>query len=136
MPQLRIYQLFISHAWRYSAGYVRLVRMLNKAPNFIYRNYSIPFYKGLRTKTNAQLESELYDQIRPAQIVIILAGMYVTYSKWIQMEIDIAQAFVKPILGIYPWGSRMTPRAVQEAADEMVGWNTSSIVNAVRRLSI
>ena len=136
MPLLRIYCLFISHAWRHSSSYERLVSMLSKASYFRYRNYSIPSYKALLTKSRYELKASLYRQIKPTHVVIILAGMYVAYSYWIQAEIDIAQEFRKPILGIYPLGSRKAPVAVQRAADYMVGWNTSSIINTIRRLAI
>jgi hypothetical protein len=81
------------------------------------------------------LEQELNDQIRPVHVVIILAGMYATYRYWIQKEIDLAESFGKPILGVYPWGSQRAPLSVQQAADIMVGWNTESIVTAIRHLS-
>lgn len=136
MPVLRIYYLFIGHAWGHSYSYDRLVNMLDNASYFRYRNYSVPGYKALLTKSKYELKESLYRQIRPTHAVIILAGMYVAYSYWIQVEIDIAQEFRKPILGIYPWGSRKAPVAVQRAADSMVGWNTSSIVTAIRRLAI
>ena len=42
MPDLKTYDLFISHAWRYHEDYDRLVTLLNNAPNFKWRNYSVP----------------------------------------------------------------------------------------------
>ena len=106
--------------------------MLDAAPNFYYQNYSVPEHDPLHTRTNRELEQELYHQIRPTHIVIILAGMYVSYRYWIQKEINIALSLDKPIIGIVPWGSQRIPRAVQDVADEIVGWNTSSIVRAIR----
>ena len=34
------YNLFISHSWTYGDAYDKLVSMLNRAPNFTYKNYS------------------------------------------------------------------------------------------------
>ena len=42
MPTLKTYDVFISHAWKYSDDYDRIVEFLNKAPNFKWRNYSVP----------------------------------------------------------------------------------------------
>jgi hypothetical protein len=45
MPNLKIYDIFISHAWRYSDDYNHLVKLLNEASNFKnfkWRNYSDP----------------------------------------------------------------------------------------------
>ena len=130
-----MYHLFVSHAWSYSDDYTRLVRLLRRDGDFSFRNFSVPGHKGLSTRSNRQLESELYDQIRPVHVVIALAGMYAAYSYWIQTEIDIAQELGKPILGVYLWGSQRAPQAIQAAADLMVGWNTSSIVFAIRELA-
>jgi len=62
--------------------------------------------------------------------------MYVKYRKWIQEEMSIAQSYQKPIVGVIPWGQERTPVEVQLAAKEMVGWNTSSIIAAIRKWSI
>ena len=83
-----------------------------------------------------ELEQALYEQIRPSQVVLILSGMYVVFREWIQKEIDIALELRKPIIGVIPWGSERTPLVVQDVADEMVGWNTSSIVDAIRRSAL
>lgn len=132
MPELKKYRIFISHAWRYDDEYYRLVKMLNEAPLFDWANYSVPRHDRLDTATDRELTEALHNQIRPTQVVLILAGMYTTYSKWIQKEIDIANGYPKPIVGIKPLGSERIPSAVQEAAIEMVGWNTSSIISAIR----
>jgi len=129
----KTYRIFVSHAWTYTEEYNRLLRLLDEAPNFYYHNYSVPEHDPLPRR---QLEQALCDQIRPTNIVIILAGMYVTFSDWIQKEIDIALEMDKPILGITPWGSTRIPAAVQDAADNIVSWSTSSIVSAIRELSL
>ena len=132
MPSLRIYRLFISHAWGYNSEYYRLVNRLNKARNFKWRNYSVPEHDPV---DDEDLEEELREQIRPVQVVVILGGMYVAHSKWIQFEIDYAKELGKPILGIRPWGAQKMPKVVQDAADKIVGWNTPTIVQAIRDLA-
>ena len=135
MPELHRYRLFISHAWTYADEYNRMVKILNEASNFIYSNYSVPRHDPVDANNPTKLKEELRQQIRPVEVVIVLAGMYVAYSDWIQFEIDYASGLSKPILGVRPWGSQVTPTAVSSAADEMVGWTTDSIVSAVRRLA-
>jgi hypothetical protein len=133
MPALKTYDLFISHAWSYNEEYKRMVDFLRDAPNFKWRNYSVPEHDPL---PNSKLKERLYNQIKPVNAVIILSGMYVAYSDWIQTEIDIAKGFSKPIIGVKPWGQQMVPRAVQDAADVIVGWNTDSIVGAIRQYAL
>ncbi len=129
MPMLYTYRIFISHAWKYNEEYYRLIEYLDAAPNFKYANYSVPEHDP----ADGDIEEALKKQIRPVEVVLILAGMYVSYSDWIQFEIDFAQQLNKPIIGVELWGLKRTPQAVQDAADEIVGWNTSSIISAIRR---
>jgi hypothetical protein len=136
MPELKTYDLFISHAWDYNEEYYRLVNFLKDAPYFVFRNYSVPEHDRLMVNTVSALEDGLWKQIRPVNAVLILSGMYTNHRKWIQREIEISQALNKPIIGIIPWGQQRVPTEVQNVAKIMVGWNTSSIVDAIRRYSI
>lgn len=135
MPKLHRYRIFLSHAWQYNADYYRLIDRLDEAPNFSYANYSVPEHDPVDAGNNSKLAEELRQQIRPVEIIIILSGMYVAYSDWIQFEIDYAKYLGKPILGIKPWGAERIPKAVQDAADRIVGWNTPTIVQAIRDLA-
>lgn len=138
MPKLKTYDLFISHMWRNTdnSEYYRLVTFLSAANNFTWRNYSVPEHDPLGMKTDQQLQEALEQQIRPVNCFIIIAGMYVNNREWIQKELDIAKLYKKPIVGVIPWGQQRTPVEVQNAAKEMVSWNTDSIVAAVRKWSL
>jgi len=134
MPILKARNLFICHSWAYGDAYDKLVEMLDAAPNFAYKNYSVPKDDPVHDANNA---TELYDAIKSkvalTQVVIIMAGKYATYSKWIKKEIKIAMDdFDKPIVAVCPWGAKQISSVVQEAADEVVKWNTASIVKAIR----
>ena len=135
MSNLHRYKLFTSHAWKYSERYERMVEFLDAAPRFIYANHSIPESRAFEDMTVSDLEEQLREQIRPVEVVIIIGGMYVAHSAWIQFEIDYAKSLGKPILGIRPRGAQVMPLAVTEAADEVVSWNTDSIVGAIRRIA-
>jgi hypothetical protein len=137
---LRTYHVFVSHAWSYDSDYTRLVDMLNSAARFVWKNYSCP-QCGPAVDTNSiigysRLVTALENQIRPVQCVVVLSGMYVAHSRWIQKEIDIATGWSKPIIGVVPWGAERTPTAVSSVAKEMVRWNTESIVAAIRKWSL
>lgn len=137
MPQLKSRNLFISHSWSYGDAYDRLVDLLNAAPNFQYRNYSVPKNDPVHDAPNtAALESVIENQMRFCDVVLIMAGKYATFSKWIQREIQIAQGYtrVKPIVAIRPWASEQVSTVVSNAADRLVSWSTSSIVSAIREL--
>ena len=135
MPTLYRYKLFISHAWHRSEAYESIIAFLDGAPHFVYSNYSVPEDRAFDRMSRAELQEQIREQIRPVDMVIILAGLYVAHSDWIQFEINYAKAIGKPIIGIQPWGSTNTPKAVSDAANEIVGWNTASIISAIRRNS-
>lgn len=136
MPNLKTYDLFISHSWDYNTDYYSLETKLKEYPYFYFRNYSVPEHDALNTKTNAQLEEALHRQIRPVNVVIVLAGMYVDYRKWIQKEIEIAQYYKKPIIAIRPRGAERMPAELSNIADTIVNWNIDSIVQAIRDYSL
>ena len=136
---MRTYNLFISHSWDYGSQYENLISLLNKRRYFFYSDYSVPKNDPLHTRgTDQALYNAIKNQIMPSSVVLILAGVYASYSKWIDKEIQIAQTEFwtpKPILAIEPWGSQNTSVKVKEAADKIVGWNTESIVSAIRELA-
>ena len=134
---IKIYNLFISHSWTYSNAYNNLTSMLDEAKYFDYKNYSVPKDDPIHNASNSkELYEAIKNQVKYAHVVIILAGVYSSYSKWIDKEIEIAQNMGKPILAVEPWGSEKTSSKVKNAADRIVKWNTDSIVNAIREISL
>ncbi|MCB9887751.1 MAG: TIR domain-containing protein [Planctomycetes bacterium] len=136
MPALKSRSLFISHSWTYSDAYEKLVDLLDAAPNFIYKNYSVPKDDPVHNAPSVDaLYRAIKNQVVFCDVVLIMAGKYATYSKWIQREIQIAkQDFSKPLVAICPWGTEQVSTVVSAAADRIVRWNTDSIVSAIREL--
>lgn len=131
MPALRRYDIFICHDWSYDDQYDGICGFLDDAPAFLWRNLSVPEHDPL--DTNDMLEKNLRDQIRPADVMLVLAGMYTARSQWMDWEMSFARRIGKAIIGIKPWGNLQLPVVVQRNADEIVGWNTDAIVAAIRR---
>lgn len=132
------YHLFISHSWAYSDAYEKLVGLLNKDDRFSYSNYSVPKDDPIHTNgTDEELYAAIKEQISHASVVLILAGVYSSYSKWIDKEIKIAQeefSVSKPIIAIEPWESEKTSKRVKDSADKTVGWNSKSVIDAIKEL--
>ena len=127
------YNLFISHSWAYGDAYDGLINLLNKRRYFEYRNYSVPKNDPIHNaKNDSQLRTAIRKQMQPVSCVLILAGVYSTYSKWINIEIELAKEMGKRIIAIEPWASQKTSQTVKNNADVIVGWNTESIVKAIR----
>ena len=135
----KTHRLFISHSWAYSDAYEKLVDLLDNRPYFSYANYSIPKDDPIHTNgTDKELHEAIKNKISQCHVVIILAGVYSSYSKWIDKEIKITKdgfLIPKKILAVEPWGSEKTSKRVKDNADKIVKWNTESIVSAIRELS-
>lgn len=90
------YNLFISHSWAYEDAYDKLVKLLNTETYFTYKNYSVPKNDPIHnTSSDDQLKEAIRKQMQPASCILILAGVYATYSKWINIEIELAQTMNK-----------------------------------------
>lgn len=138
MPELRTYRLFISHSWTYTDAYDKLVKFFDEHPNFKWVNYSVPKNDPIH---NAENDRQLYDaivsQVSPVHCVVMLAGVYSTYSRWINKEIEIAKTiFSKPLIAVEPWAAERTSKIVKENADAIVRWQSASIVSAIREHSL
>ena len=137
---MRTYNLFISHSWDYSDAYQRLKNILNNAPYFDYKDYSVPKEDPLLIRNaryyKSELANKIENQMKNCSAILILAGVYASYSDSIQMEIDIARSLKKPIIAIECWGSEKTSTVVKQNATKIVRWNTSSIVGAIREVAL
>ncbi|MDE0660106.1 MAG: TIR domain-containing protein [Gammaproteobacteria bacterium] len=136
---MKTHHLFISHSWAYSDAYERLLGMLNGRPYFRFRDYSVrrddPIHNA---RTIAGLRAAIRQQMAPCGVVLILGGVYATYSKWIDEEVTLAESgFLqpKPIVAIKPWGNMRMSQPVRDCATRVVGWNTDSVVTAIRDLA-
>jgi hypothetical protein len=138
MPELKNYRLFISHSWTYGDVYDKLVEFFNEYPLFKWSNYSVPKDDPIHKANNDKaLYEAIKAQIAPVNCVIILAGVYSTYSKWINKEIEISKNDLsKPIVAVEPWGSEKTSAKVKDNADVIVKWNSKSIVDAIREYAV
>lgn len=133
---MRTYNLFISHSWKYGNAYDKLCNLLINTDSFSWKNYSVPQEDPIQgVRTDRELSQAIERQIQPSSAVLILAGVYATYSKWIDREINIAKRLKKPIIAIEPWGSERTSTVVKTNADKIVRWNSESIIRAIREIA-
>ena len=126
-------KIFISHAWKYDEHYWKVYNWIKEELDIA--DYSIPEHDNCGDKlSDKKLKECIDEQIRQSQIVIILSGMYVSYSDWIQYEIEKAYEMGKYIVGVKPWGNEKMPQIVQNKANVTVGWNKNSIISAIKGL--
>lgn len=131
----KTYNLFISHSWDHLDDLENLRTLLEERGYF-----KVDFLEVTpENKFNSDNVYYLHACVRPliekADVVIGLAGVYASYSEWMQWELDTAIENNIPVLGVIPWGQEHVSRVIQERADDIVKWNTESIVQAIRNLA-
>ncbi|KAA3597457.1 MAG: molecular chaperone Tir [Calditrichaeota bacterium] len=130
----KTYRLFISHSWAYINTYDTIIRFFEEQ-GLSYYDHSVPKDDPIHTEgTDSELYDAIESKIRGTSGVIVLAGVYATYSRWIEAEIEIALDYDKPIIAVEPWGSERTSRLVKDNADDVVKWQGNKIVDAIKEL--
>lgn len=130
--------VFISHSWAYSNHYKCLADWIferswnSGAASIRFCDFSVPQSDPIHNApTDRQLRDAIYNKIGRSHVLVIPTGMYATYSKWIQKEIDGAKTYGKPILAVNPWGQERKSSIVQSSADRYVGWNSKSVAQGI-----
>lgn len=130
------YRLFISHSWAYGDAYEKMIKFFEDQ-NLDYYDHSVPINDPIHTNgTDKELREAIDAKIKGTSCVVILAGVYATYSKWIQKEIDIAVSYGKPILAVEPWDSEKTSKIVKDNATKIVKWQSKSVVDGIKEIAL
>lgn len=130
----KTYRLFISHSWKYGDAYDRLIEFLD-LQRVSYYDHSVPKNDPIHTNgTEKQLCEAIDAKIRGCSGVIILAGVYASYSKWINEEIKISKRYGKLIIAVEPWDSEKTSAVVKNYANKIVKWQSKSLAKAIQEL--
>ena len=119
---LRKYELFISHNGEGDEEYLTFIQRIVEAPDFEWEDHGVPGQNN---------PDQLKMQIQPADIVIILAGLYSKHTDLIKTQVNIARELNKPIVLIRPYGLEEVPAELEEIAEDVVGWNRVCIVETI-----
>jgi hypothetical protein len=130
------FSIFISHSWSYSKDLENLRKLL-KNRGYFNVNFLEPSKQMPINSNNAKyLKSVLKKRIVNANIVLGLAGVYATYSDWMIWELETAEYYDIPIIGIVPRGQKRISSEVRIRSIEDINWYTESIVSAIRKYAI
>ena len=132
---MRNYRIFISHSWKYDE-HERILKFLDETEDFSYSDYSIPQDKAISGLNDHDLSDKIRCHIKPSQIILIPAGMEITYSRYIQFELKVALEMGKPIIGIIPYRRTRKPKILTNFAIDNIYWNRKSIVEAIQEYAL
>lgn len=119
----RVYKLFITQLKEDDEENIRFKERLDQAYDFQWENYSQP---------GDTSQVDIKNQINEAEVVILLSGLYSLYPHHLEQVVEISQELKKPLVIIRPYGMENVPLELEEKAQEVVGWNSPCIVDAIK----
>lgn len=126
-------RIFVTHLFSDHPDYHRVFEYLESASNFFYANCSDPEDMPASGGQEA-IKEKLLEQIRSAEIVVVVSTMYSENRSLITYQMDVAQASEIPLIALEPFGGTgKVPAEVEARCAEVVGWNDRMLVDAVRR---
>lgn len=128
----KTYSIFISHSWQNSDALESLRKLLNDRGYFNVEFEEVSKDEPINSTNAYYIKQRLAEKIGNSNIVIGLAGMYASYSDWMEWELDKALDLEVPIIGVIPRGQERISTTVSSRSKIDVRWNTESIVSAIR----
>ena len=133
MSEANPIRIFVTHVFTNHPDYHRVFEYLESSSNFFYKNCSDPD-QAPSTGGKEAAKDALLEQIREAEIVIVVSSMYSENRDWITYQMDAAEASEIPIIALEPFGGTGKVSAeVAARAAEIVEWNERLIVDAIRK---
>jgi hypothetical protein len=127
------YHIFISHSWSYPEDLENLRNLLRNRGYFNVEFEEASANEPINSANAAYIKQRLKRKIENSNIVLGIAGMYASYSEWMEWELDKAIELDVPIVGVIPHGQERISTTVSSRSKEDVRWNTESIVAAIRK---
>ncbi len=128
----KTYTIFISHSWAYVEDLKNLKKLLENRGYFNVQFEEATPDVPINSVNAYYIRQRLRQKIANSNIVLGIAGIYASYSEWMQWELDKAIELGVPIVGVVPRGAERISTVVSTRAKEVVRWNTESIVEAIR----
>lgn len=126
------YHIFISHSWKYPNDLENLRNLLRERGYFNVEFEEASADEPINSANAYYIKRRLTEKITNSNIVLGIAGMYASYSDWMEWELDKAIELGVPIVGVIPRDQERISQTVSSRSKEDVRWNTESIVAAIR----
>lgn len=129
----KTYKIFISHSWSHVNDLKSLRNLLESRGYFNVEFTEFPPTDSINSMNTYYIRQRISERIAASDIVLGIARIYASYSDWMKWELDKAIEKGVPIIGVIPRGQERISAIVNDRADEIVHWNTESIVSAIRK---
>lgn len=126
-------RLYAVHGWHRDEDYARLFEYLESADNFFYRALSDPDAVSPQGDGVAARRSLISDALKEAECVVCPAGTWERFNDWARYTVEAARRLDLPVVVIEHFGPKDMDVRLKGFAAETVGWDSRSIVDAIRR---
>lgn len=126
-------RVFISHSWSHVGDLHKLRQLLNTRGYFNVEFMEVAPSNPINSTNANYIKQQLRSKIQSSDIVLGIAGMYASYSDWMDWELTTAVNSNIPVIGIIPHGAQRVSTTVSNHSKEDIRWNTESIVSAIRK---
>jgi len=128
-------RVFVTHTFEENDDYLRVFEFLESDDRFYYLNVSkpenIPPSGGLEA-----IKDELIAQIKAAEAVIVLPGLYEQKTELVNYMMTVADANNIGMIAVRPYGGLMeTPQAIVDRVKEHIEWNNREMIDALKRVA-
>jgi hypothetical protein len=126
-------RLFVSHLYAPDEAYYRVFEFLESSINFFYKNCAKPD-KPPRSMERESLKEDLRQQMKDAEIILILSALHERDPELIEFQATYAKSCDKPVIVMEPFGTdKPVAKALLQLADEVVAWNSREMADKIRQ---
>ena len=121
------YPIFLSYSWAEQDGTERITSLMEnyrlRTEDFAYEYYSVSKDKALA--------SAIETQMKQCSCLIILAGVYEEFTRWINLELDAAKKLKIPVILVEAVSPKHTNFKEKRAACATVKWDVQELGDAI-----
>lgn len=129
------YKLFISHSWDYDDVLQDLKNLIDSRGYFPATYTQIEKDCPIDSENAWVIKANITKRLQESDVVLAIAGVYASYSEWMQWEMDKAKDLGLKVIGVIPRGQEHISHEVFNRSAVDVRWNADSIVDAIRNYS-
>ena len=129
------YKLFISHSWDHDDVLQDLKNLIDSRGYFPATYTQIEKNSPIDSDKAWVIKANITKRLQESDVVLAIAGVYASYSEWMQWEMDKAKELGLRVIGVIPRGQEHISHEVFNRSAVDVRWNADSIVDAIRNSS-
>ncbi len=130
------YPIFLSYSWAEQDGTERITSLMENyriaTEGFAYEYYSVSKDDPVQfLPSNKALANAIETQMKECSCLVILAGVYEEFKRWINLELDAAKKLKIPVILVEAVSPKHTNFKEKRAAVATVKWDVKELGDAI-----